>query len=125
MSGLGLVARLALGGVFLWSGVAKLRDRSWPDTAERFGLPRALAQPLAFAELVLGALLAAQVAPPWPSWAALALLALFTGAAAAHAARGDDVPCGCFGSASSARPTTWRTVARNVGLCVLAVAATL
>lgn len=125
MSPVGLTARLALGGVFLFSGVAKLRDPAWPTTARRFGLPSRLALPLAYGELVLGALLAAQVAPPWPSWCALALLAVFTGAAAAHAARHDDVPCGCFGSASSTRPTTWRTVARNVALCVLALAATL
>ena len=122
---IGTVARLLLGAVFLFSGVAKQRDRAWPETARRFGLPAPLAMPLAFAETVLGALLAAQVAPPWPAFVALALLAVFTGAAAAHAARHDDVPCGCFGSAASAAPTTWRTVARNVGLCALAVVATL
>jgi uncharacterized membrane protein YphA (DoxX/SURF4 family) len=121
---LGVIARVALGLVFLVSGVAKLRDPDWRANAARFGLPAPLAVPLAYLELVLGALLAAQVAPPWPSWAALWLLALFTGAAAAHVARGDDVPCGCFGSASH-RPATWRTVARNLGLCALALAATV
>jgi uncharacterized membrane protein YphA (DoxX/SURF4 family) len=121
----GVAARVALGGVFLFSGVSKLRDAAWPAVAARFGLPLVLAWPLAYGEVGLGALLVAQVAPPWPSFAALALLAVFTGAAAAHAARHDDVPCGCFGSASSARPTTWRTVARNVALCALALAATL
>jgi uncharacterized membrane protein YphA (DoxX/SURF4 family) len=115
---------LALGAVLLVSGVAKLRDPAWVDNAERFGLPRALAPPLAFAEVVLGALLAAQAVPPWPAWAAVVLLALFTGAAAAHAARHDDVPCGCFG-ARSTTPTTWRTVARNVALTGLAVLATI
>jgi uncharacterized membrane protein YphA (DoxX/SURF4 family) len=120
----GLLARVALGAVFMWSGVSKLRDPAWPANAARFGLPAPLAMPLAYGELGLGALLAAQVAPPWPSWAALGLLALFTGAAASHAARHDDVPCGCFGSASH-RPTTWRTVARNVGLCAVALLATI
>jgi len=120
----GLLARLALGLVFLVSGVTKLRDPAWRANAQRFGLPGPLATPLAYGELGLGAVRAAQVAPPWPSWAALALLAVFTGAAAAHAARHDDVTCGCFGSASH-RPTTWRTVARNVALCALALAATL
>ena len=122
---IGPAARLLLGAVFLVSAVAKLRDPVWPDTAKRFGLPRPLALPLAVSELLLGALLAAQVAPPWPAWAALVLLGLFTGGAAAHAARHDDVPCGCFGTGAGARPTTWRTVARNVALCALAVAATL
>lgn len=125
MSTVGVIARLALGAVFLFSGLAKLRDPAWSTTARRFGLPARLALPLAYGELALGGLLAAQVAPPWPSWCAVALLAVFTGAAAAHAARHDDVPCGCFGSAGSTRPTTWRTVARNVGLCALALAATL
>jgi uncharacterized membrane protein YphA (DoxX/SURF4 family) len=122
---IGPAARVVLGAVFLVSGVSKLRDPDWRTTATRFGLPAVLATPLAYAELVLGALLAAQVAAPWPSEIALGLLALFTGAAAAHAARRDDVPCGCFGAGSSQAPTTWRTVARNVGLCGLAVAATL
>lgn len=124
MSLVGAGARVALGAVFLVSGVAKLRDPAWADNAERFGLPRPLAQPLAYVELALGALLAVQAVPPWPAWAAVVLLALFTGAAAAHAARHDDVPCGCFG-ARSTTPTTWRTVARNVALTALAVLATL
>lgn len=125
MTALGVASRVVLGGVFLFSGVSKLRDPAWPSNAQRFGLPRPLALPLAYGELGLGGVLVAQVEPPWPSFAALGLLAVFTSAAAAHAARHDDVPCGCFGAASSARPTTWRTVARNLGLCALALAATV
>jgi uncharacterized membrane protein YphA (DoxX/SURF4 family) len=121
---IGLLARLALGAVFVLAAVTKLRDPVWPITASDFGLPIGLAFPLAYAELALGALLVAQVGVPQTAFAALALLAVFTGAAAAHVAQGHDVPCGCFGTASH-KPTTWRTVARNVGLCVLALLATL
>jgi uncharacterized membrane protein YphA (DoxX/SURF4 family) len=120
----GATARVVLGAVFLVAAVTKLRDPDWADVAARFGLPRPLALPLAAVELVLGALLVAQVGAPQVPLVALALLAVFAGAAAAHVVRGDDVGCGCFGSASHA-PVTWRTVARNVGLCALAVAATL
>lgn len=120
---IGVGARLVLGAVFLIAGIAKLRDDAWPQTARRFGLPPAPATVLPYAELALGALLVVQLRQS--AWAALALLALFTGVTAAHAARHDDVPCGCFGSAST-KPVTWRTVARNVGLCALAlVAATI
>lgn len=124
MSEFGAVARVVLGAVFLVSSVAKLRDPHWPAAAERFGLPRRLALPLAVLELVLGAGLVAHVAPPVPSFVALGLLGLFTGAVVAHVARGDDVPCACFGPASASTPVSWATVARNVILCLLALAAT-
>ena len=117
-------AAVALGVVFLVSSVGKLRDPGWPAAAKRFGLPTPLAWPLAALELVLAALLVAHAARPWPALAALLLLAAFTAAAAWHAARNDGVPCNCFG-ASRDKPTTWRTVARNAVLCVLAGAALL
>lgn len=115
---------MVLGAVFLVSSVAKLRDRGWPAAAARFGLPAALALPLAVTELVLGALLVAQAAPPLPSFVALALLGLFTGAVIARVARGDDVPCACFGWSDGAAAVSWGTVARNGVLCLLAVCAT-
>lgn len=114
---------MVLGAVFLVAGVAKLRDPVWPASAGAFGLPLPSARPLAYFEVALGALLVAQVAPPTPSFVALGLLGVFTGVVIAHVARGDQVPCACFGSVNGA-PVSWRTVLRNGTLCLLALCAT-
>jgi hypothetical protein len=53
------------------------------------------------------------------------LLAAFTSLIAVHVVRGDDVPCACFGRASSARPVSWWHIVRNVVLAGLAVVALL
>jgi uncharacterized membrane protein YphA (DoxX/SURF4 family) len=122
MSTLGLLARVVLGAVFLVSGVAKLRDARWRESAARFGVPPSVASALPWAEVVLGALLVAQLGVPWVPLVSLGLLGMFTGAVVAHAAKADGVPCNCFGTAST-KPVTWATVGRNVVLIALAALA--
>ncbi len=119
-----VVARVVLGLVFCVSGVRKALDRRWPAAARAFGAPRWSVSVLPWAEVVLGALLVAQIGGPWPGVAALALLGVFTAAIALHLARGDQVPCACFG-ATSARPVGLTAIARNLALCTLAALATL
>jgi hypothetical protein len=115
----GIVGRTAVGAVLLVSGVAKVPSRSWPAQARAFGLPRPLAGALPWAEVGLGALVAAQVGG-WPvDGAALVLLAAFTAAVTRRVAAGDAPPCACFGDVSS-RPASWRTVGRNAVVCGLA-----
>ena len=114
--------RIIVGAVLLVSGAAKLRQPEWATTAAAFGTPRPIIPILPWLEIVLGALLAAQVGGVWVPAAALALLVVFTLATAWHVVRGDRVPCGCFGQ-SSTRPVDAVTVARNVALCALALAA--
>ena len=117
-----VLLRGLVGVVFLVSGTLKVRQPSWVATAAAFGTPRPFIPVLPWAEIVLGALLVAQVGGPWPPLAALVLLAVFTAAAAWHLVRGDAVPCGCFGS-SSTRPVDAVTITRNLALCALALAA--
>jgi len=108
--------------VLLVSGTLKIRQPAWPATAAAFGTPRLLIPVVPWAEVVLGALLVAQVGGPWTPLAALVLLAGFTAAVGWHLVRGDRVPCACFGAASS-RPVDGVTLARNLALCALALAA--
>jgi uncharacterized membrane protein YphA (DoxX/SURF4 family) len=122
MSVAGLVARVLLGAVFLVSGAAKQRDPRWRNAAADFGAPPAVANALPWVEIVLGALLVAQLGVPWVPLASLGLLGMFTGAVVAHVARHDAVPCNCFGTASI-RPVTWATVGRNAVLIALAALA--
>ena len=114
-----MAARIAAGVVLLLSGASKLAQPAWPATAAAFGAPRVLVPVLPWAELVLGAMLTAGVALPWTAWAATALLAAFTGAIAVRLRRGDEVPCGCFGEAST-KPVGRDSLLRNVLLCGLA-----
>src|SRR5262249_9584481 len=71
-------ARILLGFVFLASGVLKVRNRDWPPLARQFGTPGWLVPVLPWAELAIGALLVADIAPPWMALVALVVLLLFT-----------------------------------------------
>ncbi len=116
-------ARVVLGAVFVASGALKVRDPAWPASARAFGAPGWSVPVLPWAELTAGALVAAQFR--WAAVGVLLLLAAFTSLIAVHVVRGDDVPCACFGRASSARPVSWWHIVRNVVLAGLAVVALL
>ena len=116
------VARVVVGLVFLVSGALKVRNKEWPAAAAQFGTPRVLVPVLPWAEIVLGALLVAQLGGRWVALAALVLLLGFTAAVVAQLARGNAVPCACFGAAST-RPVDRVTVARNLALCGLTLVA--
>jgi hypothetical protein len=115
-----MTARIALGVVLLATGAAKLGQPAWPATAAAFGAPAWLVPLLPWVELVLGGLLAAGVGHPWTALAAGTLLLAFTVAVALRVARGEAVPCGCFGE-TSPEPVGVDTLVRNGVL--LAVAA--
>ena len=111
-----------MGVVLLASGATKLRQPAWPATAAAFGAPSWLVPVLPWVELGLGALLAAGVGHPWTALAAGALVAGFTGAIGLRLARGEAVPCGCFGE-TSPEPVGPDTVVRNAVLLALIAAA--
>lgn len=113
-------AAIVVGIVLLAAGALKLRDERWPEAARALGTPRVLVPAVAPAELVLGGLLAAGVAPRVTGTLAAALFAVFTVALVRVLRRGDAPVCSCFGS-WSARPVSWRSVGRNVALTALAV----
>jgi hypothetical protein len=116
-----LILRIALGGLFLFAGAAKLGDPT--QFAIEIGNYRLL-EPLApylavmlpYIEILLG--IALIVGPrPWRRASALALcglLAVFTVAVVTVVVRGINVDCGCFGGQSG--PVTWTTVIRDVTL---------
>jgi methylamine utilization protein MauE len=105
-----VLARIVIGFVLLVAGAAKLRDR-----------PADVPVVLPWVELVLGALLVVQVGGRWTATAALLLLTVFLVVVWRRVRRGDDTPCACFGQVSRA-PVSYRTVARNAVLVVVALA---
>jgi len=114
-----LIARIALGLVFLAAGALKIghaSDLAATITAFGFGLPPVLVAIAAIAlptfEVLLGVYLIGGWLLPATSVVASALLALFIGVVASVVARGLQVSCGCFGSADSA-PADWWTVVRD------------
>lgn len=112
-------ARVAVGVVLLLAGAFKLRRPTWRDTATTFGAPAWTVPLVLWVELVLGALLAAQVGGRWPALPAAVLLALFWWTVRTRVRAGDATPCGCFGQAT-AQPVGPRTVRRNAALTALA-----
>jgi hypothetical protein len=114
--------RVGVGVVLLLAGFAKLRQPAWAATAARFGTPRPLVPVVPWAELVLGALLAAGAGGRIPVFAALALLGAFTGVMAERLASGERSPCGCFGTAAPA-PLGRGALVRNGVLLAACLAA--
>lgn len=120
-----LVSTIIVGGCFVLSGTAKLRDReSTPQTFQALGVPAAFNHRWAYAlypwaELLVG--IGVLVAPAWAWWpsagAAFVLLAVLVALVARVIRRGDAASCNCFGST---QPITDRTLLRNVIFLALA-----
>lgn len=120
---LGVVAAVVVGAAFLFAGGAKLAaGRAWPQQARDLGAPMAVVPIVPWMEIVVGGLLAAQVARPVLSAIALAMLLAFTAFLVLRLSQGKRPPCACFGS-WSAKPLGWRHLARNATLITLAILA--
>jgi len=111
-----------VGAVFLASGTLKLADPRWRLQAGSLGVPAPVASVVPVIEVVLGALLVAGLARPWPALAAVIVLVVFTAWLASLLRRPVRPVCSCFGNLSR-RPVSWRSVARNAALLVVAVLA--
>lgn len=98
-----LAIRLALGGVFVWAGTAKLvQTVSFVETVAAFDiLPVDWAAPFALSviwiELIAGGLLLLDIWPRSNALVLLVLLLVFSAALGINIYRGNDVTCGCFG----------------------------
>jgi uncharacterized membrane protein YphA (DoxX/SURF4 family) len=111
---IGVVCAVVLGGVFLIAGGSKITaGEMWPRQATDLGAPRFAVLVLPWWELLVGAVLIAQVAPAAAAAAAIVTLVAFTGLIAARLQQGRRPPCACFG-AWSASPIGWQHVARNI-----------
>ena len=118
-----VVASILLGVSFLLAGAAKVAaGPKWPAQAAALGAPAIAVPPLPFVAIIVGALLCAQAWRPLLGSVALAMLVAFSTLLVVQLRRGHRPPCACFGS-WSAQPLSWRHLARNGVLMVLAVVA--
>jgi uncharacterized membrane protein YphA (DoxX/SURF4 family) len=119
-----LIARLLLALVFAVAGLAKLADRDGSRQAMiDFGLPAALATPLALLLPLVEVAVALALVPAWSAWwaavGALTLLLLFVLGISVNLVRGRKPECHCFGQLHSA-PAGWKTLTRNGALALVA-----
>jgi len=111
MGWLALALRIILGGLFIWSGLAKVLEgpEFITSVANFLLLPDYLVVPVAYflpwLELVCGAALVTGLAARGgAAWLTL-LLVLFTLGLSINEWRGLDVDCGCFGATASSGTT--------------------
>lgn len=114
-------AQLAVGLLLAWAALAKLGDipalardvhhfRLVPAAAENL-----LAVVLPWIELAAALSMLLGIRPRAGALVAAACLAVFTAAVALALARGLNIECGCFGTASASRVGAWKLVS-NAGL---------
>jgi len=122
-----ILARLVLGGIFVWAAVGKIPEAgSLAQTMTQFKLlPEALILPFAYflpwLELVCGLGLVLGIYARGAAWWATVLLVIFIVALAANLSRGLEVDCGCFGQAPSGTGGTWGALIRDLVLFLLAL----
>lgn len=122
MDAVSLAVLLALGGIFMSSGAAKLRGgRFAPDVANYRILPIGWVLPVAavlpWVEVAIGVSL---VVSPWPVpvlVAGVVMLGAFTVGITINLTRGRRIPCGCRGAATQ---ISWALAARNAAWVVVA-----
>lgn len=116
-----IVTSIALGGVMCFAGGSKLRmGRGWREQAKGMGAPIWTAPFVPWVEIVLGALLVAQMLTALVSFLTVVLLAAFTWLIVKNL-RADKHPmCACFG-AWSAAPLGRAHVVRNGALIAVGV----
>ena len=120
---LAVAASIVVGAAFLLAGGAKIAaGRSWPMQASALGAPSVVIPIVPWTEIVVGALLCAQIARPVLASIAGLMLVAFSALLARRLAQGQHPPCACFGS-WSAKPLSWKHLARNAALIAVAVTA--
>jgi len=123
-------ARLAVGGIFLWSAAAHLANPYYfLSTVYQYELTSApvgavVASVLPFLQLLLAACLLSGACPQ-PTWLLSSLLLLFfVGVQTSALVRGLWISCGCFGPEIS-QPVSMMSVAFTSALAVLAISGAL
>jgi hypothetical protein len=120
---LAVLAAIVLGAAFLLAGGAKIAaGPSWPVQAAALGAPSAAVPIVPWMEIGVGALLCAQIARPVVGAIAAVMLVAFSALLAMRLTKGQHPPCACFGS-WSAKPLSWKHLARNAVLLAFAVVA--
>jgi uncharacterized membrane protein YphA (DoxX/SURF4 family) len=120
-----VIASLLLGAVFVVSAVTKLAaPEQWRVQSGELGVPGPISTLLPFTELVVGALLVAQVARRPIAAVAGAMLLAFTVVLVVRLRQGRRPPCACFGALTT-KPIGWGNVLRNAAFLAVAVAIAL
>jgi hypothetical protein len=126
---LGQMARLLLGGVFLWASLDKIaHPAEFAKIVYDYQLlsvtaSNVLAITLPWVELVAGLGLLSGVFRDEALLVVNALLLLFIGALSLTLLRGIDVACGCFAVEGGGRTTGWSTLVQDLALLALGLAA--
>lgn len=115
-----LVASLAMGGIFIYAGIDKIRDPlQFADSIAAFGILPAvfislMALGLPSFEIACGLLMLG----PWTrrigALAITLLSAMFFTALASALLRGLTLDCGCFGTGAPSRPRMWLELALDI-----------
>lgn len=121
-----IVARLILGGIFIWAAVNKIPEAgALAETMARFELlPEVLVLPFAYflpwLELICGLGLVLGIWVRGAAWWSATLLVIFIIALSANLSRGMEVDCGCFGENPAGTDGSWEALIRNVLLLMVA-----
>jgi uncharacterized membrane protein YphA (DoxX/SURF4 family) len=121
-----LLCRLALAGVFLWAGLAKVTDLQGSiNSVDAYDvLPDAAAELvgilLPWAEVVLGALLLLGLFTRFAAATTAALTLAFLAGMAQAKARGLAIDCGCFGVSGTGDGVSWWDIVRDVPILLAA-----
>lgn len=124
---LSLLLRLVLGAVFLYAGVVKSQDPAgFAHAIYNYRiLPGWAINPLAillpWVEMVTGAALVVGLWVPGASLLASGLLGLFALALCMNLARGLEIDCGCFSTASTGSSSTIWYFLRDIMLMAMAI----
>ena len=120
LDAVGLLARLALGGVLLVAGLLKITDPQAQERAVRAYqlLPEDVVEPVAFAlapvEVVLGLLLLSGLGTRMAAVVGGLLMVAFVIGVASAWARGLSIDCGCFGDGGHEVGVTGSTYALEI-----------
>jgi thiol-disulfide isomerase/thioredoxin len=119
------LSQIALGMIFLISGLGKILDFAGAKKAAAdFGMPASLAAPftvtLIAAELAIWAFISIPGFRWYSAIVAFTLLVIFTLAVTVQLVRGNAPDCHCFGEVSE-QPISWKTLLRNAILFIPAI----
>jgi uncharacterized membrane protein YphA (DoxX/SURF4 family) len=123
----GFLARLALGGLFIYASLDKLfHPAVFADIISNYqllpgSLVSLLAVVLPWAELITGGLLVIGLLTESSALLLGFFSLVFTGAVTAALVRGLDITCGCFTVSETADNVAWSHLAVDLGLLALAV----
>jgi len=127
---LGVLARLVLGGVWLWAGLAKLPHPATSVSAVRAyqllptGMAETVGHVLPMLEVVLGACLVLGLLVRFTGVVSALLMVAFIVGMISVWTRGIEIDCGCFGNGGAnpdaASKYPWE-IARDTGLLALSL----